>query len=298
MHLGIDIGGTKTDAVVVDAAGTVLARRRLPSGRGGDAVVAAAVEASLAACADAGVATADVTVGIGTPGTVVDGVVSHAVNLGVDVLDLAAAFGGAWGARPVVDNDVNVAALGAWALAGDGADRSMAYLNLGTGLAAGLVLGGKVWRGARGAAGEIGHISVDPAGPIGADGLPGGLETYASGSGLALQWGVEGATGRDVVDAAAAGDARAREICERAYYGLASSVRVLVLTLDVDEVVIGGGMTAWGEDLIAGATRILDAWAATSPFLASLQLARRMRPLDIDIPVAAVGAAMLGGGRG
>ncbi|WP_062518662.1 ROK family protein [Demequina silvatica] len=298
MHLGIDIGGTKTDAVVVDAAGTVLARRRLPSGWGGEAVVAAALEASRAACADAGVTPADVTVGIGTPGTVVDGVVSHAVNLGVDVLDLAGAFAAGWGARPVVDNDVNVGALGAWALAGDGADRSMAYLNLGTGLAAGLVLGGTVWRGARGAAGEIGHISVDPAGPIGADGLPGGLETYASGSGLTLQWGADGATGRDVVEAAAAGDARAREICERAYYGLASCVRVLVLTLDVDEVVIGGGMTAWGDDLIAGATRILDAWAATSPFLASLDLAQRMRLLEIDIPVAAVGAAMLGGGRG
>ncbi|WP_062311983.1 ROK family protein [Demequina rhizosphaerae] len=298
MHLGIDIGGTKTDAVVVDAAGVVRSRHRLPSGQGGDAVVAAALEASRIACEQAGVRPDEVTVGIGTPGTVVDGVVSHALNLGVDRVDLAAEFAAGWGTRPEVDNDVNVAALGAWVLAGDGAHRSMAYLNLGTGLAAGLVLGGRVWRGARGAAGEIGHISVDPAGPVGSDGLPGGLETYASGSGLMLQWGVEGTSGRDVVAAAEAGDARAREICDRAYYGLASCVRVLVLTLDVDEVVVGGGMTAWGEDLMAGATRILDAWAATSPFLASLQLSQRMRRLEMDVPVAAIGAAMLGGGRG
>ncbi|WP_062384122.1 ROK family protein [Demequina iriomotensis] len=298
MHLGIDIGGTKTDAVVVDAAGEVRARDRRPSGRGADEVVAVALESARAACDAAGVAPEDVTVGIGTPGTVVDGVVSHAVNLRVDRLDLAAEFAAGWGARPAVDNDVNVAALGAWILAGDGADRSMAYLNLGTGLAAGLVLGGKVWRGARGAAGEIGHISVDPAGPVGADGLPGGLETYASGSGLALQWAVDGATGRDVVAAAASGDPRAREICERAYYGLASCVRVLVLTLDVDEVVIGGGMTAWGADLMDGARGILGAWAGASPFLASLDLAGRMRPLGVDVPVASVGAAMLGGGRG
>ncbi|SEJ18770.1 ROK family protein [Demequina mangrovi] len=297
MHLGIDIGGTKTDAVVVDTTGRIRARHRRPSGRGGDAVVGAALESARTACADAGVRPDEVTVGIGTPGAVVDGIVTHAVNLGVDSLDLASEFGAGWGGRPLVDNDVNVAALGAWTLTG-GPGRSMAYLNLGTGLAAGLVLDGKVWRGARGAAGEIGHISVDPAGPVGSDGLPGGLETYASGSGLALQWGVDGATAADVVEAAAAGDARAREICGRAYYGLASCVRVLVLTLDVDEVVVGGGMTAWGEDLIHGATSILDAWAGASPFLASLQLAERMRPLGLDLPVAAVGAAMLGGGRG
>ncbi|WP_062463279.1 ROK family protein [Demequina soli] len=298
MHLGIDIGGTKTDAVVVDATGAVRARHRQPSGFGADAVMAAALASARTACDEAGVAPSDVTVGIGSPGTVVDGVVSHAVNLGIDRIDLAGEFAGAFGVSPAVDNDVNVAALGAWVLAGDGADRSMAYLNLGTGLAAGLVLGGRVWRGARGAAGEIGLISVDPAGPIGADGLPGGLETYASGSGLALQWGVDGQGGPEVVAAAAAGDARARDICDRAYYGLASCVRILVLTLDVDEVVVGGGMTAWGAELMDGATRILDAWAGASPFLASLDLAARMRPLDIDVPVAAVGAAMLGGGRG
>ena len=297
MHLGIDIGGTKTDAVVVDPDGTVLARRRIPSGRGAAAVVTAAVAAARDACAQLGVAPADLSLGIGTPGTVVEGVVTHALNLRVERLDLADAIERELGVRPVVDNDVNAAALGAFMLLGASA-RSMAYLNLGTGLAAGLVLDGRLWRGARGTAGEIGHVAVDPAGPIGSDGLPGGLETYASGAGLALQWGVEGASGADVVAAAAAGDVRAREICDGAMFGLASSVRVLILTVDVDEVVVAGGMTAWGDELIDGARRILDSWAATSPFLASLDLAARMRPLDLDVPVAAIGAAMLGGGRG
>ncbi|WP_296664711.1 ROK family protein [Demequina sp.] len=297
MHLGIDIGGTKTDAVVVDAAGVVLARHRLPSGTGASAVIGAALEAGREACARAGVGPAAVTVGIGSPGTVADGVVSHALNLGIDRADVAGDFAAAWGTRPVVDNDVNAAALGAWTVHGDGAG-SMAYLNLGTGLAAGIVLDGRLWRGARGGAGEIGHVSVDPAGPVGSDGLPGGLETYASGSGLALQWGVEGAAGPDIVAAAAAGDPRARQICDGAFFGLASSVRVLVLTLDVELVVIGGGMAAWGAPLLDGARSILDAWAATSPFLASLDLGARLRTMDLDVPIAAIGAAMLGGGRG
>lgn len=297
MHLGIDIGGTKTDAVVVDAAGAVLGRRRVASGKGEAAVIAAAVAAAGDACTQAGADPAALTVGIGTPGTVIDGVVSHALNLGIDRSDLAGGFAAAWGVRPVVDNDVNVAALGAWTALGATAG-SMAYLNLGTGLAAGIVLDGRLWRGARGAAGEIGHISVDPAGPRGADGLPGGLETYASGSGLALQWGHEGQTVQDIVAAADAGDARAREICDSACFGLASAVRVLVLTLDVETVVLGGGMVAWGAPLLDGAAAILDAWAATSPFLASLDLAARVRPLELEVPVAAIGAAMLGGGRG
>ncbi|WP_062380458.1 ROK family protein [Demequina pelophila] len=296
MHLGIDIGGTKTDAVVVDADGTLRGRRTLPSGRGADAVVAAALDAAWGASAAAGAAPSDLTVGIGTPGAICDGVVSHALNLDVERLDLAGGFAAAFGVRPAVDNDVNVAALGAYTLLGG--TGSMGYLNLGTGLAAGLVLDGRLWRGARGAAGEIGQICIDPNGPVGTDGLPGGLETYASGSGLMLQWGVEGSTGADVVAAAAAGDPRAVEIRDRAFYGLATAVRILVVTLDVDEVVVAGGMTKWGDELFDGASRILEGWAATSPFLRSLNLSSRMRPLNLEVPVAAIGAAMLGGGRG
>lgn len=298
MYLGIDIGGTKTDAVIIDAAGEILGRHRVASGTGEAAVVAAAVEAAQAACAQAGASREEVTVGIGIPGTVVDGVVSHALNLAIDRADVAGAFAAAWGRAAVVDNDVNAAAVGAWSLI-DQADQpvdSMAYLNLGTGLAAGIILGGRLWRGARGSAGEIGHVSVDPAGPVGADGLPGGLETYASGSGLTLQWG--GGRGADIVAAAEAGDTQAQAICQGAYFGLASAVRVLVLTLDVDRVIVGGGMTAWGAPLIDGARAVLDDWAGTSPFLASLGLSDRVGVMSPRLPVAAIGAAMMGGGRG
>lgn len=232
------------------------------------------------------------SVGVGVPGSVVDGVVSYALNLGIDRLDLAGELERVWGKRPVVDNDVNAAALGAWALRKGGS--SLAYLNLGTGLASGIILDGKLWRGARGAAGEIGHISIDPAGPVDADGLPGAIEVYASGGGLVRQWGIEGAAARDVLDAADAGDARALAIRDRLFYGLASAVRVLVLTLDVESIVVGGGLTGQGHRLIEGATSVLDGWASASSFLASLDLAGRMSLLDDpDIPVAALGAATL-----
>jgi predicted NBD/HSP70 family sugar kinase len=233
------------------------------------------------------------SVGIGVPGGVVDGVVSYALNLGLERLDLAGVLAAEWGVRPVVDNDVNVAALGARGLTSRTAS-SLAYLNLGTGLAAGLILDGRLWRGSRGTAGEIGHISVDPAGPLDGDGLPGALETYASGSGFARQWGVDGATARDVLVAADQGDPRAVEIRDGLYFGVASAIRALVLALDVEIIVLGGGLSAHGDALVAGTRAILDDWGARSHFLGSLAMGDRIELLDSDLPVAALGAAELG----
>ena len=295
MRLGVDIGGTKTDVVLV-SNDVVVARHRAPSGFGEEDVIRGATAAVDAVLAQAGVGFDAVrSVGIGVPGGVVDGVVTYALNLGLERLDLAGALEAAWGVRPVVDNDVNVAALGAWNQLGR-SDDSLAYLNLGTGLAAGFILGGQLWRGARGTAGEIGHISVDPAGPLDADGLPGALETYASGSGITRQWGVDGAVARDVLDAAERGDERAVAIRNGISFGVASAVRAIVLMLDVERVILGGGLAADGEAILLGAATIFDEWGAHSDFLASLELRNRLQGLRSDIPVAALGAAYLGAG--
>jgi glucokinase len=191
-----------------------------------------------------------------------------------------------------VENDVNAAALGAFHALEQPATSSIGYLNLGTGLAAGLVLGGQLWRGARGAAGEIGHILVDPAGPVDLDGEHGGLEVVASGSGIARQWTAGGVT--DLLDAADAGDATAIEIRRRLVHGVATSVRILVLTVDVELVVIGGGLSRLGDRLLTPVNEVFEGWSRQSPFIASLELAHRIRVLPGDVPVAALGAAHLG----
>lgn len=290
-HLGIDIGGTKVQAVVTDASGAVLGEHRTDTGRGSDAVLAAALAAADGALAIAGKAIADVaTVGVGVPGTVRDGVVRHAVNLGVEELDIGRELESHWGLSPAVENDVNAAAMGAWALTGGG-KRSLAYLNLGTGLAAGIVLEGRLWRGGRGAAGEIGHISVDPAGPSGPDGLPGGLEAYAGGAGIALAAG-DGRTAEQIL---ADPDGGARRVLA---FGVASAIRILILTFDVEEVVVGGGIARSGDALAEGVRTQLEQWAAGSRFLNSVDLPGRFRLLLADEPVAAIGAAMAGMDRG
>jgi len=293
VRLGVDIGGTKTDVVLV-SNGEVIARHRAPSGFGASEVVAAATASVEATLAQAGVALADVaSIGIGVPGGVADGVVTFALNLGIERLDLAGTLEREWGQRPQIDNDVNVAAVGAWAHLGRGAT-SLAYLNLGTGLAAGIILDGRLWRGARGTAGEVGYISVDPAGPVDAYGLAGALETYASGSGLVRQWGVAGAVARDVFEAAERGDLGAVAIRDGLYFGVASAVRAIVLMLDVETVVLGGGLSAHGDALTSGVLGALDEWEARSDFLRSLKLGERITVLDADIPVAALGAADVG----
>ena len=212
MRLGIDIGGTKTAALVLDDVGrdrrarrgAVRSRgntqvlgdgggRRRPRGRRSSAGWAAHRATSAPACP--GSSTRDT------------GWARHAVNLGVSSIDLAGGIEAATGRRPSVDNDVKAAALGAHhAVRPEVADGTTAYLNVGTGLAAAIVHRGRVVRGAGGAAGEIGHLPVGTGMPCSC-GQEGCLETIASGTALHRMW--PGAAA-DLFPAAAAGDERAR----------------------------------------------------------------------------------------
>ena len=312
MRVGVDIGGTKTDAVVLDAAGSVAHALRVPTGWGDDAVLATATDAVRRLAGEAGIQTSSFdSIGVGIPGAVdaEHGIVTHARNLGVAQLDLGGLLTKNLGATVRVENDVNAAALGAFHQLGLSANSSMAYLNLGTGLAAGIVFGGKLWRGSRGAAGEIGHILIDPAGPLDGDGQPGALEVMASGSGISSQWlasaGLD-AQGRSgdgsggdgsvhaMLAAAAAGDPEAIRIRRGLFEGVASAIRILVLTVDVDLVVIGGGISTMGDDLLLPLQSVIEQWGSNSPFIASLQLGERIRILPPNSQTAATGAAWLG----
>jgi glucokinase len=294
VRVGVDIGGTNTDAVVLDGAGAVAHSLRLPTGWGHEAVLGTATDAVLRLAGQAGIAASSFdSIGVGIPGAVdaERGIVTHARNLGVAQLDLGQLLGANLGAPVRVENDVNAAALGAFHQLGLASTTSMAYLNLGTGLAAGLVLGGQLWRGARGAAGEIGHILIDPAGPLDQDGQPGALEVMASGSGIASQ---RPGSVSEMLVAAAAGDAGAVAIRERMFGAIASAVRILVLTVDVELVVIGGGISTMGDVLLTAVRQVFSEWESSSPFIASLELGDRLRILPPDIPTAATGAAWLG----
>ncbi len=301
LTIGLDIGATKTLGVVLDDAGGIRASAREATEPGARGVVATAERV----VADLRTATGDPLdgpLGVGIPGLVDPerGAVMHAVNLGVDGdwLPLGEHLAERLGVRVLVENDVNAAALGAATL--DPLDPlasrvdDLAYLSIGTGLAAGLVLDGRLRRGEHGAAGEIGHVPVDPTGVACQCGQRGCLETVASGSALAAAWPVtEGPPAVALFDAAAAGDRRAIAVRDRFAAGVADAVRVLGLTVDPRTVVLGGGVAQLGEPLREAVADALRRQAKGSPFLASLDLAGRLRVVPSDYPVAAVGAAMV-----
>lgn len=291
--IGLDIGATKTLGVALDGEGAVVAQARHATEAGPEGVLrtAAKVVAELA-----GSAGADGAVGVGVPGVVdrVLGEVSHAVNLGIEGVPLALGelLGEAVGRPVLVENDVNAAALGVAALTGA---RDLGYLGIGTGLAAGIVVDGRLRRGARGVAGEVGHISVDPDGILCGCGQWGCLETVASGAALEVAWPTdEPERARSLLAAVVAGDPQAARVWRDFADGLAQAVTLLALGVDPELIVLGGGVAEAGEPLLLAVVEALDARAAGSAFLSSLDLSGRVRLVPAG-PVAAIGAAMLGG---
>jgi glucokinase len=295
MRVGLDIGATKVLGAVIGDGGTVVAQARQDTLPGPDGVLESVTTVLdlLAAGLDGALPP---HIGIGIPG-IVDrkrGTVSHAVNLGLggDWFPLADRLADRSGASVIVENDLNAATWGAHVLSG--AD-DLAYLALGTGLAAGLVLSGTLRRGAHGAAGEIGHVPVDPAGGLCSCGQRGCLELLASGSAVAAAWPATGAPSAEALFAAAAdGNPQAIAARDRFAAGVADAVRMLGLAVDPAVIIIGGGVAHVGEPLLAAVTAALRAQAATSPFLAALDLASRTTLLPGAAPVGAIGAALIG----
>lgn len=289
--VGVDVGGTKIAVLVTSPDGTVLGRAIHASSVADQDGAAEAI----AACIDVALADASRTldqvkvVGIGVPGRVdpVKGHVTLAVNLGWNDLPLRDALEARLGKPCVIENDARAAAVGLHRRRVLGTTDDIAYLAVGTGIAAGVILDGRLHRGARGLAGEIGHVVVDPTGPVCACGLRGCLETFVSGPAIARRAREALATGRpsllstvdpdaldarDVYRAATDGDALACELVEDVGRRLAWAIHLLVMAYDVDRVVLGGGVSHAGDTFVQPIYTELERLRAGSP-LAREQLA-------------------------
>ena len=265
--VGVDVGGTTTRAVAFDGDLVTVGTRTAPTPRGA-AAVADTVAALVAAVAGVGAA----LVAVGVPGRVVPeaGTVAAAVNLGLAGPEpIAAMIAERTGARVHVENDVNAAALGTFTHLGLDAASSLAYVNVGTGIAAGFVLHGRLLRGSTGAAGEIGHVPMQPGGPSCACGQRGCAEAIGSGR----------AAGSDPARAADVADA------------VAWTVQLCVMALDVDVVAVGGGMSE-RSDFLDDLTAVLARREAAAPMLAATQLSRRVRLAPAGVPVGSLGAVL------
>ncbi len=274
--LALDFGGTKLAAALVNIGSRKWLRyeRRL-SPANADASTDLEIMRSLIYSLLEDTKPAAIGVSFGGPVDASTGTVrlSHHVS-GWENIPLKGLLEKEFGVSVGVDNDANVAALGEHRFgAGQGYD-SLFYITVSTGVGGGWILNGKPWRGAGGMAGEIGHIVVDPAGPICLCGKRGCVERLASGPYMAqnvreilekepqrrgglrdgeVLRGLVGdnltlLTGQLVSEAAAAGDDLAKEVLHKAAWALGIGIGNVANLMNPQRFVLGGGVTKAGED--------------------------------------------------
>jgi len=287
LTIGVDIGGTKVLAGVVDPHGQVLERSRRDTGQTPESITDAIVEAieELAAhhevaavgLSAAGFISADRMHVLSSPnipawrGVPLGAEISKRISLPVDL-----------------ENDANCAA---WGEARFGAGRGndhVVMVTVGTGIGGGIVLGGSLVRGAFGIAAEPGHMSVVPDGRICGCGKSGCWEQYASGSALvrsAVEHGYTGEPGPALSRAALAGDPAAVAAFSEVGWWLGRGIASLCMLLDPSQVIIGGGVSDAGE-LLLEPTR--------ASFIAHVPAAD-IRPMaELEIAVLGSDAGMIG----
>ncbi len=276
--VGVDIGGTNLVVGLVPVTGGPaygLRSRATQPERGADAAVAdirrMAEEAIRETLETHGGSRDDVIgVGIGCPGPLdLDaGVVVETPNLGWDGYPVRDRISQALGLPATLDNDANCATYGEWWMGAGRGARSLVGLTLGTGIGGGVVLDGRLVRGASGSAGEVGHMTIDLHGRRCACGNYGCLEAYASGPNIAararegLEVGyrssipdlVDGDLSRitalTVYEALVGGDPYAREVLVETAKFLAAGIANLVNVLNPERVVLVGGVTRAGDHLL------------------------------------------------
>jgi glucokinase len=281
--IGVDLGGTKLLAGALAADGSVVAQeRRLIGGLALDELLVVTTEA-VAALGVPGDAA-----GFGIP-SLIDrrtGISVRCVHLPLDGVPFGALMAERLGIPVVVDNDANCAAL---AEARVGAARGCSWvvmLTLGTGIGGGLVLDGELYHGAVGAAAELGHVPVDLDGPPCFGGCPGRgcLEALCSGTAIARDAGMDA---EEVVRRAFSGDEVAGEVLRKVGVKLGAGLAGLAMTFNPEVIVIGGGVMAAGELLLAPAREEL-AGRALAPASEVRVVAAGLGP-----EAGMIGAAML-----
>jgi glucokinase len=183
------------------------------------------------------------SLGVGVPGLITsEGVVRSSPNMPSAVeLPLREQLETRVNKKVWVENDATCGALGEWKHGAAIGARDMWMVTLGTGIGGGLVSGGVLQHGSQGFAGEIGHMVVNPEGPLCPCGKSGCWERYASGSGLAFLAGSE--SGESVIASARKGDKSAIEVIDGFAHWVALGLANLANITDPDTIVIGGGLS-------------------------------------------------------
>jgi len=258
--IGVDVGGTKILAGIVDRQGEVARREERSTPISSQDELLSELDRIVETLLEDDVA----GLGFGLPSTIDQrtGRAVSSVHIPLADLDFRDRMGERFGLPVAIDNDANAAAIAEWRLgAGRGASH-VVVLTLGTGIGGGLILDGRPYRGSIGAGAELGHIVLEYGGPpcgAGCTGL-GHFEAVVSGSvadAAAVRRFGAGTDARDLVGAAIAGDEGAREDLGEIGRRLGSGIASLVNIFNPEIVVLGGGFSEAGELVLAPAREIL-----------------------------------------
>jgi glucokinase len=270
LFIGMDVGGTNLRSALVNSSGSILERRRCASrieeGRGAFCERLLAEVSSLKESADLRGAFV-AAIGVGVPGLIGrDGLIHSSVNMKpLDGFNLAEFVKAHTGLTTVCGNDANVIALGEQRFGAGRGISSCMVVTIGTGLGSGLILDGRLWTGHGGFAAEFGHVTVDPEGIPCPCGNRGCLEQYVS-AGALVRFARERMAGKAddlltadrVADLARKGDAAALAAFDQMGFWLGTGLASLTNTLNIQAVVIGGGVSASFDLLLPSLQRTIQ----------------------------------------
>lgn len=213
-----------------------------------------------------GLSTTDLSgIGVGVPGPVIADkgmVMAPPIMPGWDRFPIRASLEQRWGTAVTLNNDAELGALGEWAYGAGRGEKNLAFIKVGSGIGAGLIINQQIYGGTTGSAGEIGHLTVDENGPLCACGNHGCLEAFAGGHAIAAQGKklvasgkrtllsektLDSITARDVVEAARRGDLAAQEIIKRSGTFIGIAIAGLINLINPSTVIIGGGVAQVGD---------------------------------------------------
>jgi glucokinase len=304
--IAVDLGGTKLLAGVLSDDGVVVKRTVRPTVVESQEALLAELDAAIGELREEDVG----AIGVGLPSTIDQrvGRAVSSVNIPLAGIDFREHLTTRFGLPAAIENDANAAALAEHRFGAGRGSQHMVMLTLGTGVGGGLILNGELYRGAVGAAGELGHITLDLDGPPCQGTCPGlgHLEALASGTAtdhLAQKiaadqpdgdLGRAAAAGRTVdahlaVDLAAGGPGDARDLLERVGFVLGTGIASLVNVFNPELVVVGGGFARAGDLLLEPARRVV----AERALLPARELVRIV-PALLGAEAGLIGAGLVG----
>lgn len=282
MYIGLDIGGTKIASLAVNGGDEIIACGRQTTNAA--YLVDCASEAVQCLIDRTGSHRVD-GIGIGVPGMVnhEKGEVSHAVNLGItSPLPLAAMLADRFGTVVRVENDVRVAAYG---LSKQMKQSNLVYLSLGTGVAAGVVMNGELYRGQNGMAGEVGHVPVNARGETFEDIISGtGIVRQAKEAGLPVNHAGE------LYDLAAARNRTAQALVEHVSMHIGRAIQWITMLYDINTIVLGGGVLRAEAGIMSALRKTVDQLHAESKLTAAMLSMDKIHVLPADFNAGGWGA--------